>query len=411
MVEAEAAVFNPFEPGFRVDPYPAYARLRAEAPVLQAGFGSVVVSRYDDCVALARDPRLTVDARKTDQYRMAVERGIIDPDKEALMRTPPFLVLDPPDHTRLRGLVSKAFTPRVVEGVRAHVEEVVGERLDRVVEQGSFELVEDLAYALPVTVICEMLGVPAADQEVFKDWSRELSRGLDPLNPEAYLVPELVERRRAAGNAFIDYFRALIVERRQRPADDLLSALLAAEEAGKSLTEDELLSTCLLLLAAGHETTVNLIANGLYALLQHPEQLERLRREPELAASAVEELLRFDAPVQMAVRTALKEFEMRGVTVRRGQQVLLLLGSANRDEAQFADADRLDITRGDSRHLAFGFGIHFCLGAPLARLEAAIAFRQLATRFRSLEVAGEPEYRENIVLRGLKKLPLAFEGA
>jgi cytochrome P450 len=411
MVEAEAAVFNPFEPGFRVDPYPAYARLRAEAPVLQAGFGSVVVSRYDDCVALARDPRLTVDARKTDQYRMAVERGIIDPDQEALMRTPPFLVLDPPDHTRLRGLVSKAFTPRVVEGMRSHVEEVVGERLDCVVEQGSFELVEDLAYALPVTVICEMLGVPATDQEVFKDWSRELSRGLDPLNPEAYLVPELVEQRRAAGNAFIDYFRALIVERRQRPADDLLSALLAAEEAGQSLTEDELLSTCLLLLAAGHETTVNLIANGLYALLQHPEQLERLRREPELAASAVEELLRFDAPVQMAVRTALEEFDVRGVTVRRGQQVLLLLGSANRDEAQFADADRLDIARNDSRHLAFGFGIHFCLGAPLARLEGAIAFRQLATRFLSLEVAGTPEYRENIVLRGLKKLPLAFEAA
>jgi hypothetical protein len=411
MPQAEAAVFNPFDPSFRVDPFPVYARLRAAEPVHQAPFGSAVVSRYDDCVALLRDPRLSADARNSDMYRAAVEQGIFDPEQEALSRTPPFLVLDPPDHTRLRGLVSKAFTPRVVEGQRPHIQRVVGALLDRVVEQGTFEAVEDLAYPLPVTVICHLLGVPPDDREVFQGWSCELSRGMDPLNPRAFLEPAVVARRREAGNAFFDYFRSLIAERRKRPADDLLSALIAAEEGGEKLREDELLSTCLLLLAAGHETTVNLIASGLYALLRHPDQLRRLRDDASLAPGAVEELLRYDAPVQLALRTALEDIEVRGVTIRRGQQVILLLASANRDAQQFPDPDRLDITRGDSRHLAFGFGIHFCLGAPLARVEGEIAFRSLVSRFRTLELAGEPEYRENIVLRGLSSLPVSFEAA
>jgi cytochrome P450 len=410
MAEAAPLLFNPLDPAFRVDPYPCYARLRAEAPIYQTPVGSWVLSRYVDCAAALRDhARWSSDLRNNAVYQRALAEGRVDPSQEALGKTPPFLVLDPPDHTRLRGLVNKAFTPKVVEGLRPHVQQIVDELLDNVADKGSIEVIEDLAYPLPITVICEMLGVPPQDRQTFQQWSRELSRGLDP---EEVLPPDAIERRRQAGNAFADYFRALIAERRRNPRDDLLSALIAAEEAGDKLTEDELVSTCIFLLAAGHETTVNLIGNGSLALLRHPDQLDLLRSDPSVARGAVEEILRYDPPVQYASRIAMEDIDLDGATIEKGRQAVILIGSANRDPDAFPEPDRFDITRGDSRHLAFGLGIHFCLGAPLARVEGEIAFATLVRRLDGLHLLAEaPEYKEHIVNRGLRSLPVSFSTA
>ena len=406
MMQTEPVVFNPLDPAFRIDPYAVYRRLREEAPVHESPFGAWVFSRYADCMAVLRDHRSSSDARNSEAFANAVEQGLFDADQQALNGTQSFLFLDPPDHTRLRGLVSKAFTPKVVERLRPRIQELVDELLDRVAEKGSLEVIEDLAYPLPVNVICELLGVPPEDHVTFREWSREAARSLDPVEA---LSAEEVEQRRRVGDQFSQYFLSLIQKRRGDPGDDLLSALIAAEEAGDSLTEDELLATCILLLIAGHETTVNLIGNGTLALLRHPDQLDKLKDDPSLAQSAVEELLRYDPPVQMTGRTALEEMEVGGETIRKGQQAILLLGSANRDPDQFPDPERLDITRANIHHAAFGFGIHFCLGSPLARVEGEIAFRTLVRRFSGLELLTEaPEYKENIVLRGLQSLPVGF---
>ena len=409
MSEVEPLIFNPLDPNFRLDPYAVYARLRAEEPIHDSPLGAVVLSRYADCLAILKDHRSSSDARNSEIFKNAVEEGKVDPEQQGLNDTQPFLFLDPPDHTRLRGLVSKAFTPKVVDGLRPRIQELVDELLDAVAAKGSMEIIEDLAYPLPVVVICEMLGVPAEDHATFKEWSREAARSLDP---EEILPPEVQERRRQAMESFADYFRALIEERRKDLKDDLISALIEAEEAGDKLSEEELLSTCVLLLVAGHETTVNLIGNGALALLRHPDQLEMLRNDPSLAPRAVEEILRYDPPVQMTGRTALEDIQIGGVTIRKGQQAILLLAAANRDPEQFADPDRLDITRSDNRHLAFSFGTHFCLGAPLARLEGEIALGTLVRRFQDLKLQTEaPEYKENITLRGLASLPVAFSSA
>ena len=409
MSEVEPVIFNPLDPAFHIDPYAVYARLRAEQPIHESPIGAWVLSRYADCVAILKDHRSSSDARNSDIFKNAVEQGQVDPEKQALGDTQPFLFLDPPDHTRLRGLVSKAFTPKVVEGLRPRIQELVDELLDAVAAKGSMEIIEDLAYPLPVIVICEMLGVPAEDHETFKGWSREAARSLDP---EEILPPEVQEQRRQAMESFADYFRTLIEERRKDLKDDLISALIEAEEAGDKLSEEELLSTCVLLLVAGHETTVNLIGNGALALLRHPDQLELLRNDPSLAPRAVEEILRYDPPVQMTGRTALEDIQIGGVTIRKGQQAILLLAAANRDPEQFADPDRLDITREENRHLSFSFGTHFCLGAPLARLEGEIALGTLVRRFQGLKLQTEaPEYKENITLRGLASLPVAFSAA
>ena len=405
MSETATLLFNPLDPAFRVNPYPAYARLRAEAPVYRAANGTWVLSRYDDCVAVLRGPAWSSDARNSSAYRRAVEQGRADFSDDMLGETPPFLVLDPPDHTRLRRLVSKAFTPKVVGRLRPFVQRVVEELLAAVAERGVMDVVEDFAYPLPLAVICELLGVPLADHASLREWSRRLSRGMDP--PEV-LPPEVVAARRDAGNEFAAYFRALIQRRRATPGDDLLSALISAEDGGVKLSEEELISTCIFLLAAGHETTVNLISGGMLALLEHPDQHALLAADPSLAASAVEEFLRYDAPVQYAYRTALEDVEIAGTTIPAGAQAVALLGSANRDEAQFEEPDRLDIRRADNHHIGFGFGIHFCLGAPLARLEGQVAFQRLLPRLRDLQLAGEPRYKEHIVLRGLRSLPISF---
>ena len=398
-----APTFDPFDPAFRTDPHPIYKRLREENPVHPGPIGGLVLTRHADCLTVLRHPAASSDERNGELFKALDAAGEIDHE---LSDNRPFLFLDPPDHTRLRRLVSKAFTPRTVERLRPRVQALVDELLDAVADAGSMELIEDLAYPLPVQVISEMLGVPPEDHERFKGWSKDLARGLDP---DFILPPEVLERRNQAVTAFSEYFLELIAERRRSPRDDLLSALVAAEDEGDRLTEQELLSTCTLLLVAGHETTVNLIANGTLALLRNPDQLQRLRDDPSVARSGVEELLRYDPPVQLTGRVALEDIELDGATVEAGTFALLLLASANRDPDAFPDPDRLDLGRTDNHHLAFGFGAHFCLGAPLARLEGEIALTTLVRRCPDLALAIDtPRYKENLILRGLAELPVSF---
>jgi len=391
--------FNPMDSAFVANPYPTYHRLRAEDPVHHSPLGFWVLTRYDDVAMALRDPRF---AKEAIAAVVAERLGVVAPGIGLSM-----LDRDPPDHTRLRGLVSKAFTPRVVETLRPHIQQIVDGLLDRVEGTGSMDLIEDFAYPLPVVVICQMLGVPVEDRERFKQWGVDIARGLD-----AVLLPpdsEVTRRSLASRTALTNYFRALIAERRAAPRADMLSALIAAEEAGDKLREEELLATCILLLVAGHETTVNLIGNGTLALLRHPGQLRRLRETPALIQGAVEELLRYDGPVQRTARVPSEDVTLGGRTIAKGELVMPFTGAANRDPAQFPDPDRLDITRADTRHVGFGWGIHFCLGAPLARVEAQIAIGTLARRLPKLALGTDkPEYRPSLTLRGLTALPVAF---
>jgi pimeloyl-[acyl-carrier protein] synthase len=391
--------FNPMDPEFVADPYPTYHRLRVEDPVHLSPLGFWILTRYDDVIAVLRDPRCVKEPIAS---FVAARFGAPVPAMGLSM-----LDRDPPDHTRLRGLVSKAFTPRVVESLRPHIQEIVDGLLERVEGDRAMDLIEQFAYPLPVTVICEMLGVPVKDRERFKQWGLDIARGLDAilLNPES----DVIKRSSAARLALAEYFRELIGERRAAPRGDMLSALIAAEEAGDKLSEVELLATCILLLIAGHETTVNLIGNGMLALLRHPAELRRLREDPGLIGGAVEELLRYDGPVQRTARIPSAEMTIGGRAIAAGEMIMPFIGAADRDPAHFRDPDRLDITRTDNRHMAFGMGIHFCLGAPLARVEGQIAIGTLVQRLPKLALATErPEYRQSLTLRGLTALPVAF---
>jgi cytochrome P450 len=400
-MSATDILFDPFLPEVIADPYPAYHRLRQADPVHLSPLGFWLLTRYDDCVMVLRDQRFVREG-----FERALESvyGILT-ETDRIPRS--MLFRDPPDHTRLRSLVNRAFTPRVVESLRPRIEQIVDGLLDRVQDSGRMEVIADLAYPLPVTVISEMLGVPESDRDAIKQWSADVARSLDAIGLP--IATDLVARGRAARRALVEYFRSLIPERRRQPRSDLLSHLIAAEEQGDKLSEGELLSTCVLLYIAGHETTVNLIGNGLLALLRHPGELARLRAEPRLIPSAVEELLRYDGPVQRTARIAGADVEIDGRAISKGAMAVVLVGAANRDPAQFPDPDRLDVARADNRHIAFGFGIHFCLGAPLARLEAQIAFAALLRRAPRLALATEtPEWRDSQVLRGLKALPVTF---
>jgi cytochrome P450 len=397
-------VFNPFDADWRADPYPFYRRLRAEAPVGQVpGVGIWYFTRYADCEAILRDPRWSSDQRKSNLYRQFLESGaLVEPEELALRR--PFIFMDAPDHTRLRGLVSTAFTPRVIERLRPRIQQLVDELLDAAVGRGSLDIVADLAYPLPVVIISELLGVPPEDHSRFRAWSKELAASLDP---ELTVPPEILARRLTILQEFGEYFQGLIGDRRRQPAGDLLSALVAVEDQGDRLSEDELLATLILLLVAGHETTVNLIGNGVLALLTHPDQLARLRADPALIRSTVEEVLRWDPPVQLDGRTALEDIAVGGVTVAQGDQAIVLLAAANRDDAHIADGERFDIGRAEIRHLSFAFGAHFCLGAPLARAEAQVALATLVDRFPDLRLADDGvRYRDTLVLRGPEALPV-----
>lgn len=386
----------------RADPYPGYARLRDAAPVWEAANGFLVLSRHRDCADVLRDVRFGhVEGEDVVMARRRGENVLRRPTEGEGRPVRSFLMLDPPDHTRLRRLVSRSFTPRRVEELAPRIEAITDGLLGAVSGRRSFDAVAALASPLPVAVISELFGVSDADRGRLVRWSHALARGIEP----SFLVPEEERRTQAtARGEFAEYLAGEIARRRRAPRDDLVSDLVALHDRGESLTEPEIVATCVLLLVAGHETTTNLIGNGLYALLQNPGQLDELARHPELAAGAVEELLRFDSPVQLTMRVALEDAEAGGVPTKKGTYVLLLIGAANRDPAVYEDPDRLDLGRPPTPHLAFGQGIHFCLGAPLARLEAQIALRVLVGNFGTLGLASTPTWKDNVVLRGIERL-------
>ena len=405
-VAATPVEFNPFDPEFRNNPYPLYHRLRTEDPVHWSILaGRWVLSRHADCVAVLRDAaRFSADPYKWEGFQEFLQTQGGGDSPLLRMQTNWMLMKDPPDHTRLRTIVAKAFTPRVAEGMRPRIQAIVNGLLDEVQADGRMDLIADFAYPLPTMVICEMMGVPVEDQEQFKVWTRDLARSLDPI-----VTPDIIDAATQATISFYAYFRALIAKRRQDLQNDLLSGLIAAEEAGDRLNEEELVATAILLLGAGHETTMNLIGNGTLALLRHPEQRARLQAEPTLVQSAVEEFLRYDGSVQMTARTALVDVELGEKTIPKGQQAIILLGAANRDPEVFPDPDRLDIMRKDNKHIVFSYGIHHCLGAPLARVEAQVAFGTLLRRMPNLQLATEDlAWRETVTLRGLTALPVVF---
>lgn len=390
----------------RTDPAAAYARLRAMGPVLRSRsmFGeTLAVTRYEDVASVLRDARAVSDRRSLgDGAKGPMERWWMPGVVKLLLNS--MVMKDPPDHRRLRTLVQKAFTPSRVAGLTARVEVITSELLDAMARKTNVELINDLALPLPLTVIAEMLGVEPADRTLFRSMLAKVVES-DAMSPVGFIrnLPILGRLNR--------FLRRLIALRREQPGDDLMTALVNAEEGNDRLTEDELVSMVFLLLFAGHETTVNLIANGMQALLAYPDQLERLREKPEFIDTAIEELLRFTNPVgTVSPRFAREDMEVAGVSVPRGTTLTLLLASANLDEAAFANAHRLDIARDPNRHVSFGLGAHFCLGAPLARLEARVAIPALLRRFPHMRLAvpaSQLRLRSNLGLRGLYELPLA----
>ena len=389
--------YNPLSAEMAQDPYPTYAKLRGRDPVHRSRLMDAwVFSRFADVDAILRDHRhFSSDPRK----RVASGRRASLPNVEE----PSMLFLDPPDHTRLRALVNKAFTPRAVAALEPHIRELMTTLLDAVDDPAAFDLMEAVAKPLPVIVIAEMLGIPPEDRAQFAVWSDQRARILEPT-----LSPDERETADAAMRSLDEYLMPIISARRVDPKDDIISALAQAEEEGDKLTEREVLIMLRLLLVAGNETTTNLIGNGVLALLRHPDQLAALREDPGLIPSAVEELLRFDSPVQVDVRSVLDDCEVNGFRVRRGDNVVTLLGAANRDPDRFEAPDRLDVRRGDQNHLSFGRGIHHCLGAPLARLEGRVVLQALIDRFSSLRLLEDrPAFRSSVALRGLLALPVS----
>jgi len=398
--------FNPFDPDFRADPYQQYARILEEAPTHQSPLGGWVLARYADIEKVLRNPHMTMGGvlNPTEREQLLRAQGIWEIWETSAV--PVFmdnavLLKDPPDHTRLRSLMSKAFTPRAIEALRPHIQALVDKMLDDVGAGGETDLVADLAFPLPALVICEMLGVPIEDRDALKGWSAAAARLLDPLTDIA-TFSEAAE----ALAGFNGYFAGLVAERRRQPRGDLLSVLIAAEEDGQRLSDNELLTNMTFLFGAGHETTQNLIGNAVLALLENPEQLDVLRARPELIKNAVEEFLRFDPPVQVTGRTALEPIDLTDVAADSGERFVLLLAAGNRDPAQFEDPHRLDLARHDVRPLSFGGGIHFCLGAALARVEGQVAIGSVVSRFSKLELTADPVRRETFTLRGLASLPL-----
>jgi hypothetical protein len=385
------------------DPYTLYRRLRSEDPVHRYARGFYALSRYRDVSMMLRDPRFI----KAGYAPRLAEMFGEDVDCPGLGRS--MLFQDPPDHTRLRALVSKAFTVRAVESMRPRIDRIVNDLLDRAVGRSTVDVLGEVAYPLAVTVISDMLGVPREDGDTIKRWSSDLMHSLDALAMvvERTLIERTIEARRGMGH----YFRGLIADRKRRPGSDLLSVLIEAEEAGKTLTEGELLATCTLLYIAGHETTVNLISSGLLALLTHPVELRRLIDDPSLIQSGVEELLRFDSPVQRVGRIARTDLELEGRRIRAGSMVVGIVGAANRDPEAFTDPEQFDLLRADQRHLAFGTGAHFCLGASLARLETEVALAALLRRMPDLRLAPRaPEWRPSVTVRGLTALYVQTAG-
>jgi cytochrome P450 len=393
-------------PEVRANPYPFYAQLRSQDPVhWDEELGFWVLTRFADIVFVYHDPRFS----RAQGLRRGYERL---PESEQIIAAPvhhsfskTMFYSDPPYHTRLRGLVNSAFTPAAVEQMRPYVQQTVDNLLDRVQANGKMDVIDDFAYPLPILVIAHMLGLPAEDRVRFKQWSDDLFAILGSV-PHA---PDLMERAARSLNELTSYITALSETRRGHPLKDLLTALVEAAEGGEHLTQEELVANVIILLSAGHETTSNLIGNGLLALLQNPDQMQKLRDRHNLVASAVEEMMRYDNPVQISYRSAAADVEIAGKLIRKGQLVNSILGAGNRDPEHYSEPDCFDITRDEGRHLGLGLGIHFCLGAPLLRLEAQIAFTTMLRRFPELSLATENlEWQEHPIFRGVKSLPVVF---
>jgi cytochrome P450 len=401
MTSTEPVIYNPFEPGYFDDPYAQFTQLRDADPVHATLDGNWMLFRYEDCFRVLRDPSMSVDDRniagsaKQEQFE---QMGIEDRGVRSM------LGLDPPDHDRLRRLVSKAFTPRSIEALRPRVQALVDERLAQMAEAGRTDLIADLAFPLPFQVISEMLGMPESDVIQIRDWSGHMVKTLDPIvsNDEMLLAMDCSLQMEA-------YLQEVIAWKRANPADDMLSALIAAEEDGDRLTSDELAAQVVLLFIAGHETTVNLIGNGTRSLLRQRDQWERLHAEPELIMSGIDELLRFDTPVQISRRIALKDLEIDGHQIAAGTFMATMLASANRDPAKWGDdAHLLDLTRDAGQHLSFGSGVHYCLGASLAKLEGQVAIGSFNQRFPDAQLESDTAtWNGRINLRGLAELPIA----
>ncbi len=396
--------FNPFNPLLRSDPYAVYREMRESDPVSWSNLLQVwILTRYDDVLAVLKDHgHFSSDRTKAvNPLVQALENYRLS--SGPIGTTPTMLSLDPPAHTRMRNLANKAFTPRVVERSRPHIQEIADQLIDELPDPTQIDVVNDLSVPLPVIVIAEILGVPASDRGLFKAWSTDIAGTLGG----AMQGPAVMDRARDSANELADYFRARIAERRIEPRDDLLSAMVAAEEAGDLLTEDEVIATAILLLIAGNETTTNLIGNGMLALLRNPDERRRIQNDPALIPTAVDEMLRFDGPAQMTSRIVTEELTLRGKEMKPGQVVLCTLGAANHDPEQFPQPDRFDAGRTPNRHLAFGLGIHYCLGAPLAVAEAQTAFATLLRRFPNPEAQFEsPDFGPSFILRGLNSLKM-----
>jgi cytochrome P450 len=398
MVTSDAVEMNVLDPAFRSNPYPTYRALRETDPVHRLALGGWALTRYADCALALTDPRFSSSSPIDIRSATALPE-----DHPLVVLGNSMLFLDPPEHTRLRGIVSKTFTRRSVDALTPRVEQLVKDLCEAAAERGELDVVDDLAYPLPIAVMGELLAIPADDIDGFREWSRDLAGVVDiPMDMS------VIARGAKAGEWFIDYFHDLIPKRRASPGDDLLSALIAAEDEGGRLSHEELLATCVQLVFAGHETTQNLISNGMLALLQQRDQFDRLREDPSLIRSALEELLRYDGPAQMSARWTKTDVELEGKILKPGEPILVFLGAGNRDPQQFPSPDEVDIARADNKHLGFGAGIHFCLGGPLARLEARIAIAELVRRFPEMRLLVEdPPYRPTLALRGLASLRVA----
>lgn len=401
MAAASDLAFDPWDPAFLADPYPAYAGLRARGRVVYyEPTNQWLVPHHADVSALLRDRRLG----RTYQHRFTHEdfgRTAPPPEHEPFhtLNDHGMLDLEPPDHTRIRRLVTKAFTPRTVEGLKPYVEQLAAKLVADLVETGGGDLLTDVAEPLPVAVIAEMLGIPEADRAPLRPWSADIC-GMYELSPSEDTAAKAVR----ASVEFTEYLRELIAARRKEPGEDLISGLIAAYDEGDRLTEQEMISTCVLLLNAGHEATVNATVNGWWALFRNPAQLAALRADHSLIPSAVEELMRYDTPLQLFERWVLDDIEIDGTVIPRGSEMALLFGAANHDPEAFADPGRLDLTRKENPHISFSAGIHYCIGAPLARIELAASMGALLEGAPTLALAAEPARKPNFVIRGLEGL-------
>lgn len=404
VTQAQELLGQLLDPSNRADPYPTYSRIREAGPLRLPDFHLTVFSSYRDCDAVLRHPSSASDSAKS----TAVQRRLADVDDEKSFGEPSFLFLDPPDHTRLRGLVSKAFVPKVVKALQPDITAIVQSLLDTASEKDTFDVIADLAYPLPVAVICRLLGVPLADEPEFSRASALSAQSLDPFMTFTGEASENMDSQLEAGRWLREYLRDLITRRRCDPGDDLMSGLIHVVGSGDQLTEEEIIATCSLLLVAGHETTVNLIANAILAMLRQPQYWAALGEDAARVSAVVEETLRYDPPVQLMGRIAADDMAIGDTAVAKGDTMMLLLAAAQRDPAAFDLPDEFRPDRESIRHLGFGKGPHFCLGAPLARLEAAIALSAVTARFPRARMDGEPEYKPNLTLRGMSTLPVAL---